>query len=178
MVGTAHSWVRSSGSALLHSCPLRVSLYFPFKWPLDTDRTGQETIWKPASSLDGTLSCGYLILWWRVTIISTTEERMRAVFTRISLYLQSVLCAHLCAPAVLPGYECLDNGIVDIDGIWFMWFLCDLVLLFAFGKKILCVLSAVCAFKNKRRKHHHDSTKNCVCARVCTCVCTCVHLCL
>lgn len=140
--------------------------------------TGQETIWKPASSLDGTLSCGYLILWWRVTTISTTEERMRAVFTRISLYLQSVLCVHLCAPAVLPGYECLDNGIFDIDGIWFMWFFYVISFYYLRSERRSCAfLSAACAFKNKRRKHHHDSTKNCVCVLMCVHACARVCIC-
>lgn len=133
--------------------------------------TGQETIWKPASSLDGTLSCGYLILWWRVTTISTTEERMRAVFTRISLYLQSVLCAHLCAPAVLPGYECLDNGIFDIDGIWFMWF-------FMWSRFIICVrkedLVPFC-LQLVRSKTKEESTTMIQLKTVC--VLMCVHAC-
>lgn len=133
--------------------------------------TGQETIWKPASSLDGTLSCGYLILWWRVTTISTTEERMRAVFTRISLYLQSVLCVHLCAPAVLPGYECLDNGIFDIDGIWFMWF-------FMWSRFIICDrkedLVPFC-LQLVRSKTKEESTTMIQLKTVC--VLMCVHAC-
>lgn len=176
MVGTAHSCVRSSGSALLHSCPLRVSLYFPFKWPLDSDRTGNH------------MKASFLPRWhsflWILDIVMTCDYNLNNRGANESgllgyPFISSLSCAHTCAPQLY--FQA--TSVLIMESLTLMAFdLCDFYVISFYylrsERRSCAFLSAACAFKNKRRKHHHDSTKNCVCAHVCTCVCACVHLCL
>lgn len=151
MVGAAHSWVRSSGSALLHSCPLRVSLHFPFKWPLDTDRTGNH------------MKASFLPRWhsflWILDIVMTCDYNLNNRGANESGVYSDIPLSPVCPVRTLVHPSCTSRLTVSWKWpLWHWWhliyviFLCDLVLLCAFGKKILCLFVCGSLFVQKQKK--------------------------
>lgn len=140
--------------------------------------TGQETIWKPASYprwhsflwiLDIVMTCDYNL--------NNRGANESGVYSDIP-FISSLSCAHACVPQLY--FQA--TSVLIMESLTLMAFdLCDFYVISFYYLRLerrscACLSAAVCAFKNKRRKHHHDSTKNCVCARVCTCVCAFVPL--
>lgn len=96
IVLTVHTWDFSSGSALLPSCPLRRSLHFLLKRPLDADRDRKPHKGLASSPDGGVWYCIGFLLNGCVTVTSEVGGATQSGVYFFS-HADAYLCVHVCS---------------------------------------------------------------------------------
>lgn len=123
----------------------------------------------------------FLVDTWYCDDVWLQSQQQRSEWERCLLgypFISSLSCAHTCAPQLY--FQA--TSVLIMESLTLMAFdLCDFYVISFYylrsERRSCAFLSVACAFKNKRRKHHHDSTKNCVCVLMCVHACARVCIC-